>query len=333
MLVPESRHPVARFGGSVALSADGTTALVGAPLESSSETDLAGVAYLFVKNDNEWVQQTRFAPTSIDSGDEFGRAVALSKDGGTAVVGSPGDETSDGVAVGTAYVFTHIDDDWNIHARIIPPAGDTGDRFGTDVDLARDGSIALVGSFAKDAAYICERNEASWVVQQRFSSPENDSRGTFGNSVSLCRNGSTAVVGAPQARSAGKARTGVAHIYVSTSQGWTHQEELKPDKLDGEDFFGASVSINEAGNGVVVGAPLDDESAGSDSGSTHTFVQNNESWDYISQIGGQQANQRDQFGYATAIGVNDTIFVGAVRGNDTNGEKTGTVSIVAPSED
>ncbi len=71
------------FGGSVALSADASTALVGASGKSNSK----GAAYVFVRSGTTWGQQGADLSTTVNS-EEFGWAVALSADGNTAVVGT-----------------------------------------------------------------------------------------------------------------------------------------------------------------------------------------------------------------------------------------------------
>ena len=72
-----------RFGGSVALSADGKTALIGAPS--------AGTAFGFARSGTTWSQQ---GPVITGSGAtgmaDFGAAVALSGDGTAALIGGPG---------------------------------------------------------------------------------------------------------------------------------------------------------------------------------------------------------------------------------------------------
>jgi hypothetical protein len=92
------------FGKSVALSADGNTALVGEPSSSSTP----GAAWVFTRSAGTW---TRGPMLSSDGGDEegrFGKSVALSADGETALIGDPGASAQRG----TAWVFTRSGDTW-----------------------------------------------------------------------------------------------------------------------------------------------------------------------------------------------------------------------------
>src|SRR5579871_5034507 len=92
------------FGQTVALSADGTTALVGAYGASGGK----GVAYIFhVSGAGSWSSSA--TPTAtLTSGSPkhqgFGLNVALSADGTTAFVGAPGAVTG-GPRSGAIYVF------------------------------------------------------------------------------------------------------------------------------------------------------------------------------------------------------------------------------------
>jgi hypothetical protein len=82
------------FGVVVALSGDGTTALVGARVDEDPNGDSAGSAYVFERTGGSWSQRAKLAPGDGESNDVFGRSVALAGD--TAFVGT---------ASGKAYVF------------------------------------------------------------------------------------------------------------------------------------------------------------------------------------------------------------------------------------
>src|SRR5262249_58693821 len=81
-----------QFGDSVALSADGNTALIG----GYGDNGAAGAAWVFTRSGTSWSQQgaklTGAGETSQgEPGGEFGASVALSADGNTALIGGPYD--------------------------------------------------------------------------------------------------------------------------------------------------------------------------------------------------------------------------------------------------
>jgi hypothetical protein len=90
----------AEQGYSVALSADGNTAIVGGPVDNS----FAGAVWVFTRSSGGvWTQQgpKLFGSGAVGAAGQ-GASVALSADGTTAIVGGPGDNSS----AGAAWVFS-----------------------------------------------------------------------------------------------------------------------------------------------------------------------------------------------------------------------------------
>jgi len=85
----------ANQGNSVALSADGNTAIFG----GYNDNGAAGAAWVFVQSGGVWTQQ---GPKLAEGGFGLGDSVALSSDGNTALVGG---RTGDGLT-GATWVYT-----------------------------------------------------------------------------------------------------------------------------------------------------------------------------------------------------------------------------------
>jgi FG-GAP repeat len=138
------------FGGSVALSLDGVTAVVGAPNLAFGP---AGAAYVFnARSQGAWT--TTADPDAVvgqRSGGKFGQvpgwSVALS-DEGTALVGDPSLAGEPGAAVVLRAARAHRS--WQFdtvsHARLTNAASPPGDLLGASVSLSADGTTALVSS-------------------------------------------------------------------------------------------------------------------------------------------------------------------------------------------
>ena len=115
---------------SVALSADGKTALIGGPSRSDS-----GAAWVFTRSGGTWDQQG--GKLTGGSGDgRFGCCVALSADGTTALFGGPFDDGSKGAA----WAFTRSGASWQQEGSKLTGSGESGNStFGFSVALTADG--------------------------------------------------------------------------------------------------------------------------------------------------------------------------------------------------
>jgi hypothetical protein len=143
------------FGYSVALSADGDTALMGGPFDSSN----VGAAWAFTRSAGAWTQQGPKLTGSGETGQGgFGLSVALSAGGDTALIGGPIDNN-----VGAAWVFIRSAGSWTQQGPKLTGSGETGQGgFGSLVRLSGDRNTALIGGF-NDNSFI----GAAWV----FASP------------------------------------------------------------------------------------------------------------------------------------------------------------------
>ncbi|MBC8100378.1 MAG: hypothetical protein H7Y11_13120, partial [Armatimonadetes bacterium] len=138
------------FGNSVALSAAGNTALVGAFLDDVGVNSDQGAAYVFVRSGSIWTQQVLLTASDGAEEDFFGNSVALSGDGDTALVGASGDDVGTNSDQGAAYVFVRSDSSWTQQTLLTANDGAASDRFGSLVALSNDGMVTLVGTTGDD---------------------------------------------------------------------------------------------------------------------------------------------------------------------------------------
>jgi hypothetical protein len=126
------------FGYATALS--GTTFLVGAWGSNPGGSDTQGAAYVFTEADGSWTQTQELVADDGAPFDNFGHAVAL--DGSHALIGADGVDLSQGAVYAfdaSAGVFTQTQ-------KFVASDGAPSFVFGLEVAL--DGSTALIGSWA-----------------------------------------------------------------------------------------------------------------------------------------------------------------------------------------
>ena len=122
-------------GVSVALSGDGSTALIGDPKGSE--------VVVYVASGETWTEQAKLATGEVSPNSLFGSAVALSADGETALVGAPDDGKVGQVYnhPGAALLFTRSGATWTQQGfKLTGPHGALGEA----VAISGDGDEALM---------------------------------------------------------------------------------------------------------------------------------------------------------------------------------------------
>ena len=181
----------AEQGFAVALSADGNTAITGAPNVAP------GAVWIWRKVDGVWTQSAKLVGTGGVGLVWQGYSVALNADGTTAIVGAPADNSF----MGAAWIFTRSGETWTQQsAKLVAPAATEPVQQGHSVAISADGNTAIVGGFGDKgtagAAWIWKRDGNTWSVQ----SPKLVGSNAIGSahqgfSVSLSADGNTAMSG------------------------------------------------------------------------------------------------------------------------------------------
>jgi lipocalin len=220
---------------SVSLSADGSTAIVGAPSDSGG----IGAAWVFTRSGTLWSQQGfKLIGTGAAPGSAQGSSVSLSADGNTAAVGAPG---ANGI-----WIFTRSGNLWTQQGSELTGATTYFAYQGTSVFLSGDGNTVIEGG-PLDSTNGIPSSGAFWVFTRSPSGvwsqlgPKLVGTGAFdgyytegstdqGASVALSSDGTTAIVGGP-----------VDHNYIGAA--WVF---VQPPKFAGTpgkaNCYGQSVS-------------------------------------------------------------------------------------------
>ena len=153
-----------RLGRALALHEDAFVA--GAPFEAGDAPGgyARGAVYLFQRFQSEWSQGPKFAANAAADGDLLGFSVAF--DGQSIAAGAPMADAR----IGATVLFMQAGSTWSQRARLVPPAGVPGDRFGWSVALTPDVEVLVGAPYALDgcgAATLYARTGATWNPTSR----------------------------------------------------------------------------------------------------------------------------------------------------------------------
>ena len=213
----------------VRVDIDGDKAIIGAYLKDDKGAD-SGAAYVFVRQNNRWVEQAKLIPRDSASGDRFGYSVAI--DGDKALVGAYLDDNENGNDAGSVYVFVRENTQWIEQAKLLASDGAGGDQFSSHLVLKDN--TALIGSPLDDdlgtnsgSVYVFEFNEndaeSGWTEQAKLLSSDGSGSDVFG--VNIAFDGNRALIGAQLDDDRGS-NSGSAYIFSRDTNGWTEEAKL-----------------------------------------------------------------------------------------------------------
>lgn len=255
--VPANPPSANSQGGSVALSADGNTALVG----GASQNGCLG--WVFTRASNEtWMQQGSElvgsgAVTNNTIFTQFSN-VTLSADGNTAAVSAPLDNS-----VGAVWVFTRTSGQWNQQGSKLVASGGVTSQ-GISVALSADGNTLLEGTAAGAAVVFVRDSSGNWTQQGGNLVGTDTANANLGQSVALSGDGNTALLGGPNDNGG----IGAAWVFTRDNNGnWTQAG----NKLVGTGSVyaipwgvseGVSVALSADASTALVGGPNENNLTG-----------------------------------------------------------------------
>jgi CSLREA domain-containing protein len=293
------------FGYAVALSSDASTIIVGAPLNNTS----TGAAYVYSQTGSTWTLQQKLTASDGLWGNIFGRAVALSSDGNTALIGAPFN-----VNLGSVYVFTRTGSTWTQQQKLIASDGTKGDRFGRAVALSSDGNTALISDYTKNggkgAAYTFTRSGSTWTQQQELTPSDSAFGDSFGIAVALSSDANTVLIGAD-----GKNGGGAAYTFARSGNTWSQQQKLIASDASNASYFGYAVALSSDGSSAFIG-----DFGVNGVGAAYTFTRSGSTWTQQQELTASDGANNDEFGYAIALSGNgNTALIGAINKNGGTG--------------
>jgi hypothetical protein len=225
------------FGASVALSAAGNVALIGAPNNNTGE----GAAWSFTPPNHLKLNLHGESGPECGSKGEAGASVALSADGSRAVIGCAG--------VGHVLELEHFPSKWTLFDNLEVP---NMTFHGDSLSLSASGNTLLVADRLLGEAMVFTRSATSepWVSQELYGREAQCHFCGFAGGVALSADGSVALVGGVQDNQ----ETGAVWVFRLAGSTWIEQGS----KLVGREAgvgFGSGVAVSSDGNTLLVGEP------------------------------------------------------------------------------
>lgn len=312
-LKASNTQPQAQFGSAVALSADGSTLVVGARTESGNATGVNGVpanfnasgsgaAYVYRRTQTSWIVQAYLKSNQADNGDNFGTAVAISHDGNRVAVGAPfedgaatgvgGELNNAALNSGAVFLFARNGNVWSTEAYVKASNTSPDDAFGSKLALSGDGTTMVVGAPDEDSRAVgINGDEADESVQD----------------------------------------SGAAYAFDLQGGVWSQRTYIKASNTAPASHFGISLALSFDGRQLAIGADSEsnsglgfnanyaaDDQAVVGSGAVYMLQRVGIAWQINRYMKASNANAGDLFGSALALSADGTTLAVGARYEDSN---------------
>lgn len=261
------------FGNAVAMSADGTIALVGGTGFDGAD----GIVRTFEMVNGDWIEGTAYQ-AGVFAGEGFGWAIAMNNAGDRAAISSPYHWNNDPFVAQAGVVDIWERDagtgDWGLTHRFWDPSPGFRQGFGASLGMTPDGNTLVIGRAGvlgsetdplPDAAFITTHDGSNWSgLTELVPSPGPGALDQFGASIAVNDAGDTIAVGAPQGP-IGEGNSGDIYIFRDQAGSWTHTETLtRPIPGAVFNMFGGTIAF--AGDVLVTSDVFEPDNPGAGQG-------------------------------------------------------------------
>ncbi|MDH4178826.1 MAG: FG-GAP repeat protein, partial [Thermoleophilia bacterium] len=295
-----------QFGAAVAVSADGSTLVVGAPLadrdpDAGDGIDL-GQVYVYRRSvvGLSWEIAARLDSPDATPGRRLGHAVAVSADGITVAVGAPGAAAGSGAV----YFYAEPIGGWagqrSPDQTLLAADGAPGADFGWSVAL--DGALLVAGApsatvssqVGAGAGYLFEDTGGGFAQVAKLSSATPQAMALLGSAVAA--GGGWVALGEP-ARDAGPAvDAGGVALYAQPGGGWSNA--VPTQQLVGTAAAELGRGLATDGTQLVAGLP----GASASTGQARVYLRQGSVWTLAATLGpGAGSATGDRLGTSVSL--------------------------------
>jgi hypothetical protein len=225
--------------GTLSLSGNGSTLVVGAPGEDGTASN-AGAVYVFEYNGTSWSEEAYLKASNAQAEDKFGgeQSLVISQDGLTIAVCAEGEDSN---ALGLSDVSTEGANNSSLYSSAVYVFRKESGTWGHEAYIKSDHNNDDL--FGSNRGLALNKTGTSLAIGTIWNSSSN--LGVSSNSNNI---GSLTQAGA-------------VYFYTKSGSSWAKTSFLKAPNTGSSDHFGVSVAMDETGATLVIGAALESSNA------------------------------------------------------------------------
>jgi hypothetical protein len=266
-LTPGDAHSWLQFGDAVVI--DGDRLVVGA-IADSSLASYSGAAYVFLRQDGHWFQETKLKAGVPRANAYFGYSLAIQGD--TICIGAPFSNLGANFYVGNVCVFERTENVWSQTAELWASNPASYQFLGLSVALHESTLVAGAPMAsgvvpAGGAVYLFSRNSLDWNQVASLQADDAVGGDWFGSSVAI--HGDVVAVGSLQDSTFGN-QSGSVYLFSRSDAVWNQAIEFSAQDITPGDQFGCGIGFD--GLTLAVGAPYKAVNGAGGAGAAYVFT-------------------------------------------------------------
>lgn len=320
-IVRQSPHVGEQFGRSIAVSEDGRTLVVGAPYYDITGAVNTGAVYVYTRLNSQWTEKRRLVRQVQEGNDLFGMIVTLSKDGTTAASATQSSER--GALAGAVHIFEAKLEQHQQTALLRSDAPSASDRFGTNVAIAANANIAVIGMSdvtTTGFAFVYQKTGTVWQQVAKLQASDGLVGNSFGSAVAINDDGTTIAVSAPEKATVATA-AGAIYVFVKSGASWIEQQIIIPSDLAAGDRCASFLSLSGDGSTLAIGVNAHTINAVRQ-GAVYIYTRTASVWTLQQKIANPNAPFQAQFGSGVSLSTNGNRLAIGAYNQTVNGSAT-----------
>lgn len=318
------------FGHDLVGNFDHSILAISAPSGIVQNRSGAGLVYIFTgnfNNNNIWHQNSVLSANNANTGDNFGFCLSMNDSGNLLAIGAPNKTLGEGSGAmsgaGAVYIFNRNFSNWSQSTMLTGSNSNTGDKFGSSLQMSNDGLVLAVGAPNKNAIFgssiltgagqvaVFENrdNQNNWIHLLNLTGKT--SGDGFGASVSLSSNGALLAVGATGRNIGSSQKVGAIYLYSGnqyTSSLWQEFSYLLTGNSSSQnDNLGTFIKVTPNGETVFAASTNNSTGAGHVYVFTGNVINNNRYAQHQRLIPADRSAQ-DNFGFALDINKTENLL-------------------------
>lgn len=256
--VSEAIITLSGYAYSVCFNNDGSRLIVGDVNATVSGLVNCGKATVYKRTGTTWNSETILTASNKATGDSFGSYCCFSSDGSRVIIGAPYAKRNS-IVSGTVYIFSVSGTTWVQEAELLASDRAAGFRYGDCVAIDQNAVRCAISAIGKNsstgAVYIFRRSGTSWTEEAIITetNPIIAYKPFFGQMVKIDSAGSRVAITAYAYDATSASATSKIFIYSRSGTTWSLEQTLTSSYFIADSQHGRSMSLNAAGDILVVG--------------------------------------------------------------------------------